>query len=262
MEIKQLGIFASVLVAFIMLSTTAFSSEAVHEGAVFFSVFSGVNWENSGTTTSVNLGGGLNSNLYEASKTYTVGPMAGLAVGYRWIFPNQIMPRRTFWIGLGLESAYTQVTSKEGRVRPLFLINTGFETLNFNYSVSSVPLLVVGQLGARIRPWCEPYLVFGTGISWNRAFDYKETPTDPDAAALPMRAMFQSHSTLGFAFMTGLGVDFRATDSTNVGIEYRYSNFGNASLNPTSQQATDEKLRLSNIHSNALLFHMTVLWSV
>lgn len=221
---------------------------------LFFSMLGGANFETSGTTASVNLAG-LVTNLYVANNHFTTGPMLGADIGYRWFFHQE-----SRWFSLAAESSYTVITSPYGKVRPLFFINANFDTLNFNYEVQSMPLFAVFTMG-RCYGWFEPYVVGGLGVSWNQAFNYNEVPTDPDATALPMRTMFRIGTRAEFAWTAGAGFGFRTTDTTNMGLEYRYTNYGNAALDPAAQQSTSQRLNLGKIQSNALLARLTITWA-
>lgn len=223
----------------------------------YFSMFGGVNWEYSGTTSAVNFGG-LATNLYVPNNdNSTTGPVVGADVGYAWA-----LAERTMFLALGVESSYTRVISPYGRVRPLFFVNPNFDTLNYNYAITSVPLFGTFKFGGIIAGFFEPYVLAGVGVSWNRAFNYNEVPTDPLATASPMRSMFQPNSETEFAYTFGGGFGFQVTRSTNLALEYRYTNYGNASLNSSLYQETTQGLSLGEIHSNALLARMTVFWAL
>lgn len=211
----------------------------------------GVSWARSGTADSVNLGGG-NVNLYQASLKVTTALLAGLGIGYRWNIDPGI------WTSLALEADYSRITSKDGMVRPLFFINTSFDTLKYNYTVRSTPLLLVAQIALRHNKF-SPYLVVGAGVSANRASQYNERPSDPNNTAAPMRAPYRPFTEVDFACVLGAGLQFRIRDSGLISFEYRYTNFGEAHYDTTTQQTTTDTLFLGTIHSNAFLLRLSLL---
>ena len=218
----------------------------------FIYLIDGASWENSGATTSVNLGG-LNTNLYEASQQAVVAPWAGLGLGFGY----QWFPYNNFLATLALEANYTRMISKAGIVRPFYFVNPAFDTLNYTYTIENIPVLLVSQLGWQVEK-ISPYFLVGLGVSWNRASQYNETPTDPNGTAAPMRAGFQKHTEGDFAYMLGFGLSYQLSLRCNFGLEYRYTNFGQASLNSTPIQTTTERLSLGVLHSNALFIRFNV----
>jgi opacity protein-like surface antigen len=257
MKLKQLkkSIRPLVCVAGVSFSALAFAGGieiAPSHSAGYVSVFGGANWITTGQTAAVNLGG-LVTNLYVGnSSTSQAGPIAGASLGYHF-------HKRRFWLNLGAESSYTQVTSPSGRVRPLFFINPTFDTLNFNYQVQAVPLFGELMLGGRFGVF-EPYAIAGAGVSWNQAYNYNEVPTNPNGTALPARTMFNSRTLTEFAWNAGVGFGLRTTRSTSLGFEYRYTNYGNLALNPAGQQGTNQTVNLGELSSNALLARVTVIF--
>lgn len=253
-EFSKLSKKMALGVSALLLSGTALAGgvEQPSPGGVYFSMLGGVNWEYSGQNAFVNLGG-ITTNLYQASKVSTTGPLVGFDIGYAWMMSQNV------WVALGGESSYTRVISPAGLVRPLFLVNPGFDTLNFTYAVSSVPIFAVFKLGFTVWHY-GLYVLAGAGIAWNKAYNYNEVPTIPSRTALPMRAMYRSNTEADFAYTAGLGILFNLTASTCLGIEYRFTNYGDASLSPTTQQTTTQGLSLGEVRSNALLARLTVKW--
>ena len=160
-------------------------------------------------------------------------------------------------LSLGLETGYTRVVDLGGRVHPLYMINPGFDTLDFHYAVSSVPLLAVSTVQFPMSSWT-PYILGGLGVSWNHASNYHEFPTDPNASALPMRCSFRSYTRLGFAYTLGAGLSYALTARTQLGLEYRFTNYGKAELNPSTEQSTTSRLPLGTISSHAALLRLSV----
>ena len=215
----------------------------------YFSLLGGVNWEQSGQTTAVNFGG-LDTNSYKPQNTYQAGPIWGIEAGRQWLVSQNA------WARLGLQASYTQVVKMSGTVRPLYYLNPDFDTLNYSYSISSIPLLVVGQLGYTLHDQWQSYVIGGLGISWNRATDYNEVPTYPANTAMAMRSMFGDNTNTAFAYTLGLGIGYLLIPTTSLGVEYRYTSYGSGRFNQNNSSTTG--LNLSNIYSNDLFVRLTV----
>lgn len=242
-----------------LLSAALVSSSAIAGGAIpaaptnhyYGEIFGGVAWtQASKRSENVTLVAPLVTNRYELSRDFVTGPVVGLGFGYIWNVSTVNS------ISLGIDSFYTRSLSKAGRVRPLYLINPGFDTLNFRYAVSSIPLLLVSRIAYHSGNWA-PYVLLGLGVSWNRASDYQETPTEPSAGALAMRSPFNPHRTLDFAYTGGVGVGYMVNNTTEVGIEYRYMNYGHARLDTSPAQSTGETLSLGDQSSHMVLLRLS-----
>lgn len=222
----------------------------------YISLYGGVGWARlslNKRSTNVTLVEPLVTNRYDFSHASRSASVVGLQYGYIW----RHLKGRMVNLSLGVETGYTSVLSPYGRVRPLYLINPGFDTLDFRYAVSSVPLLVVSMLQFPLSSWI-PYVLGGVGVSWNRGNDYQEIPTNPDATALPMRSPFRPHTIVGFAYMLGAGLSYALSAHTYLGIEYRFTSYGKAELAPSTQQATNNPLSLGTTASHALLLRLGV----
>ncbi len=222
--------------------------------SAYVALYGGVGWARS-TKRSANvmLVAPLVTNRYDFSRASRSAPVLGVEYGYLW----RRLGGHSVNVSLGLETGYTRVLSPSGRVRPLYFINPGFDTLDFRYAVSSVPLLVVSMLQFPLSSWT-PYVLGGLGMSWNRASDYQEVPTDPVAGALAIRSPFRPRTIAGFAYTVGAGVSYALSARTGLGIEYRFTSYGQARLNPSAQQTTRNRLSLGTITSNALLLRLGV----
>lgn len=234
------------------LADSAFAKNflsSLNQGDPYFSLCGGVNWERSGQTTSVNFGG-LDTNLYQPQRSYQTGPIWGVEGGRQWLFTQNA------WVSLGLQAGYTQAVNMAGTVRPLYYLNPGFDTLNYTYSIRSIPLLVVGQLGYTLRNKWQPYVIGGLGVSLNRASDYNEIPTNSGNTAMAMRSMFGDYTNTAFAYTLGLGISYLLIPSTSVGVEYRFASYGSGSFSQNNGSTTG--LNLGQIYSNNLFARLTV----
>jgi len=225
-----------------------------HGSGPYVALLGGVGWSHTTKdSTNLTLVEPLLTNRYDFSSASRFAPVVGLDYGYVWSHLGGCAVN----ISLGLETGYTRVMDLGGRVHPLYLINPGFDTLEFRYAVSSVPLLAVSTLQFPLSSWT-PYILGGLGVSWNHASNYHEFPTDPNSGALPMRSPFRSYTRLGFAYTLGAGLSYALTARTDLGLEYRFTNYGKAELNPSTEQSTTNRLPLGTISSHAALLRLSV----
>lgn len=187
-------------IGFVGLFTAALMGVASFDKTPVFSLWGGLNWENSGKTAEVNLVGSLNNQLFQPTNRYTIGPFVGIDAGERWYFNN-----RPIYLSLMGELSYTKVVSAYGVEQPQ--VGSHSDTLNYNYAISDVPLFLVGQFGW-YKGMLEGYLIGGIGLSWNTASDFKEIPTNPTSGtASASRGMFQRNTLTEFAYVIGMGAD-------------------------------------------------------
>ena len=249
MSRKKIKILFTGLCAIISSAAHAFPAE----NSGYVSLFGGAGWTKSGETTDVTLEPPITTNRYEASTAAPAAPIVGLSTGYVW----RSLGRLALNLSLGLESQYTRVLSAAGTVRPLFFINPNFDTLNFRYAVSSVPLLVVSTLQFPGERWI-PYIIGGIGFAWNKTSNYYEEPSDPNNSALPMRSPFTPRGLIEFAYTVGGGLSYSLSALASIALEYRYTNYGDAQFNPPSQEPNATRFSLGQVASNALLLRFSM----
>lgn len=214
----------------------------------YASILAGASWIDSGKETQVNFGG-LATNLYQPNSNSAIGPLVGFEAGWQW--RNQ-----KNWWQAGIQSYYSQATSKHNRVRPLYFVNPSLATLDYSYIISSTPILVVGEYGWK-KEIISPYLIAGVGISVNRALDYNEVPTDPNGSAQPMRSMFKDNTKIGIATELGLGLNYMLLPHVALNLQYDFTYYGKARTGTTSTSSSGS-LALGHIYANNLLLKLTV----
>lgn len=259
---KVISLFVTVTLIIFFISAQAnasqnnmFTTNADDMNGPYLAVYGGSAWTASNQgDTNVTLVAPSNTNRYEVSKSFKPGPILGIQYGYNW----HHLGGHSINVSLGVETGYMQTKNLGGLVRPLYSLNPNFDTLDFHYSVSSVPLMLISSVQFPLSSSWTPYVLGGLGVSWNRASDYREIPTDPNSGALPMRSPFRARTMLEFAYTIGAGLSYEINTRVHIGLEYRFTNYGKVSLNPSAQQSTSERLELGKILSNALLLRMSV----
>lgn len=242
-------------IGFVGLFTAALMGVASFDKTPVFSLWGGLNWENSGKTAEVNLVGSLNNQLFQPTNRYTIGPFVGIDAGERWYFNN-----RPIYLSLMGELSYTKVVSAYGVEQPQ--VGSHSDTLNYNYAISDVPLFLVGQFGW-YKGMLEGYLIGGIGLSWNTASDFKEIPTNPTSGtASASRGMFQRNTLTEFAYVIGMGAGIEFNEYFTMDVEYRFTGYGDAELKgrPLTNGNTSQPLPLGDVNSNAILLRLIFLF--
>lgn len=99
-----------------------------------------------------------------------------------------------------------------------------FQNYSYSYDFSRQTLLGIVKLDI-VRYNCfMPYVIGGTGISFNKASSYKEQPL---ANVTPrISPGYDSNTNSYWSYMLGLGVEYTMRDDMWVALEYNYGDFG------------------------------------
>lgn len=149
--------------------------------------------------------------FYTVNKA-AVQPMLAISAGHQWNSGTTWFPS----LRLGLEYNHGFNSKLSGDSKTL-LTDTG----TYTYKISRDTFLAVMKLGVVDIGDFQPYIVAGLGFSINRAHDFSENNTggnhDPG---------FGNNAYSDFAFVAGIGVDYRISDNLVIATEYRYSDYG------------------------------------
>ncbi len=222
----------------------------------YMSLMGGVGWSTSGKQSDVTLSIPLVVNRYEASNAFRAAPVLGLGAGVMWSHVGG----HNVDVSLGLESGYSRVLSASGEIFPLYNLSPSYDRLGFRYAVSSVPLLMLSNISFVHGSWM-PYVLWGIGMSWNRTSRYNEFPENPESSATPMRSAFAPRTVYDFAYTVGAGLGYALSVRTKLSVEYRYTDYGRAELNPSGIQSTMNRLSLGSVSSHAVLVKLSESFS-
>lgn len=193
-------------------------------------------------------------NEYDQNNETQVAPLVGGGLGYTFpgIFHQPIN------IALSLMGYFIDYDKVEGTEYPF--INSGLrDTLDYQYRAESYAAMIESRFIYSKYPF-QPFLTLGIGASWNRLFDYEETPSSPDSSAAPVPSGFDTHTQASFAYEAGLGIQHTLfTDVKNqiqwqVLLDYRYMNLGKAELGNFPAQTVDDTLKIDHLHTQAVVF--------
>ena len=147
-------------------------------------------------------------------------------------------------------------------------IEPGTSTLyQYNYNIQSQQVLAVAKLFATANlsalpshPFY-PYVSVGLGAAFNDASQFN-TSTE-ETGSVNLTPTFKSRSTTDFSYTLGLGVDTNVNQHVRVGVGYRFSDFGNASLSNGAivfnqyRYPTSFSLSVPNTYANQFIAQIT-----
>lgn len=129
-----------------------------------------------------------------------------------------------------------------------------FNNFNYSYNVQSKGLMAESRLFYAASSWSVmPYALFGIGSSWNKAYNYNESPRNLITASA--RGPISSNTSTQFAYEAGAGLSWR-NNNTIVSVEYKYQDLGDAKLGLYAIQTYNDPLMMK-LRSNQVLLNVT-----
>lgn len=161
-------------------------------------------------------------------------------------------------VSLGLDFMGTSKAEVKGTS-----LSAGVATLPYSYDVSSKALFFEQRAAYHPKqyPTWQPYLVTGFGPSWNRMSDFTGDNGQVmiNLSSIPSNASqnFSSNTESSFAYEAGLGVQHPISSHLSLSADYRYINFGKASLGGIPAYPTvTSRLSTSSIGENTVLLSL------
>lgn len=105
---------------------------------------------------------------------------------------------------------------------------------HYNYHIQTQQILALAklftttELPKTAHHPIYPYVAVGLGAAFNHAGQYNATAQE--AGSLNITPTFNSNTNTAFSYSLGLGVDTNVDQHIRIGVGYRFSSFGNASL--------------------------------
>jgi hypothetical protein len=197
-------------------------------------------------------------NKYETDSRSQVEPVVGVGVAH--IF--DCLFKMPLSISIGLSGYYNDFSKIQGTEFPF--INDGiYDSLNYQFHAESLAAMVESRLTYTSFDW-QPYAIVGVGASWNRLYDYSETPTNPSESAASSPYPFPGHTNTGFAYELGVGMqkkiylDLKYNMQYFLTLDYRYMNFGKGELGSSFAQTSNDRLHVSNLDTQALMLALKI----
>lgn len=129
---------------------------------------------------------------------------------------------------------------------------------NYNYKIKIRQFLAEAKFSYVNCGRFRPYGLVGIGPSFNKAYSFSTTVP----SLLTFTRTYDSHTTVGFTYAVGAGLDVEITNCVYLGISYRFTNFGRASLGSATIDDTSVSGTLSQSHfyANEVLAQLTFLF--
>jgi opacity protein-like surface antigen len=142
-------------------------------------------------------------------------------------------------------------------------------TYSYHYNFETQQVLATLRLLTTTYARFHPYGEVGIGAAFNHLGQYHATTTE--TGSINLTPIFDDGNTTQFSYVLGAGIDTDVSNNLRVGVGYRYSNFGSASLGKgtvilnSEQPPTFESyqapvsftLSKSNAYTNALIVHIS-----
>jgi opacity protein-like surface antigen len=129
-------------------------------------------------------------------------------------------------------------------------ISAPFYSARYQYAIQLSQLLAEVKIQHKWRQTLYPYLTAGIGSGFNSAKNFGTTVPD----YLTVTPAFANHTRSSLGYMLGLGMDTPIASNITAGIEYRFSNWGQAGPgNGVIRMRTlPDYLSQSHLYTNAL----------
>jgi len=132
------------------------------------------------------------------------------------------------------------------------------DSYNYKYKIDVRQLLFDAKFSYVNCSRFKPFAIVGLGASFNRAYSF--TTTVPPL--LTFTRDYKNKTTTGFTYAVGAGLDFEMTECLYLGVSYRFTDFGKASLGSASIDdiPVSGTLSQSSFYANQVIAQLTFLF--
>ncbi len=162
-----------------------------------------------------------------------------------------------FYLQLGFDFNQEQPFSAEGSFVQGADAQSA-DTYHYSYRIITRQLLAEGKLLYPVKKRWYPYLLVGLGASFNNSYHYR-TDVPP---LLTLTRTYSNNSTTSFSYAVGVGVDVDVISHLRLGLGYRFTDFGKASLGQGNIDGTEVSgtLTQSHLYTNEVLAQLTYIF--
>ena len=155
-----------------------------------------------------------------------------------------VAPGLTGQLGLGLAGA------SDAKLQGVTTVDGVPNIYSYTYKVNQGRLELKGKLISNYFQACQPYLSGSFGAGFNNSHDYIPISAYPLILPAPW---FASHTTVGFSYTLGLGLQTMVSPHWQLGMGYEFADWGKSFLDGDNVNY-DGGLSLTHMYSNELLF--------
>ena len=128
-----------------------------------------------------------------------------------------------------LGADYTYFSSIKARGFNTVGVEPGTSTFyRIHYQFQGQQLLAATKILTTVRETLHPYVFAGIGASFNDMYHYRATTSE--TCCINLTPMFKNDSHSKFSYAAGIGIDYDLNQHARLGLGYRFSDFGHASL--------------------------------
>lgn len=240
-----------------ILTTSSWAIENVYDGTWYLSAGAGRSFYQMDSDNFINPGPGWPDDHYYKNSIHD-GSYVDVTAGYAWT-------RFSCWFPaflLGLNYTYAFQGKVDGYVNQYNL--NQFQNYTYSYDFSRQTLMAVLKADIYKSEYgFMPYLIAGTGASFNKGSNYKEEPLMNVTPRISPGYGTGNHTS--WAYIVGAGVDFMIRDDIWVALEYNYGDFGTVDTGkgqgtPTVTGVNYSDVNLSNkVRANSVAINFTYL---
>ncbi len=255
----RLGLVAFSLASTCLCSSISFAGEsgiksfapAYRPVITAFGGYASINAGSSGTF----IGTDDNVFIYRASSD---GNNDGFGGGFLGI--EHALPWYNLFGQLGVEYSYFGAVNVNG-VHTVG-IEPGTSTLyTYGYNYQTQQVLASAKLLATAYQIYHPYVSAGIGAAFNKMSHYRALAAE--VGSLNLTPGFSGHTESDFSYSVGAGIDVDVNQNFRVGLGYRFSGFGDASLTHGAIMINNYAypvpftLRANDAYANQLIAHIS-----
>lgn len=132
------------------------------------------------------------------------------------------------------------------------------DSYNYKYKIAIKQLLLESKLSYINCTRFKPYVLVGVGSSFNKAYSFSTSVP----SLLTFTRTYKNHTSSGFTYAIGTGLDIEITNCFYVGVNYRFTDLGRVSLGSASIDdiPVSGTLSQSNFYVNQLSVQLTFLF--
>ncbi len=242
-----LSFFMSGLIVNTVYASSMGANLLNHDWQWVGTISGGAAWTNAGESQTFNLTPRIKK-AYVANKIDSTLAQGELFAGIQKPFGVE-------WKGqLGLAGALTGNTQLEGIIWDG--ANPEAANYSYHYKIRHSHLAVKGKLLKELGFWLTPWVSGSLGVSFNRSYDYNNTPLIFEARTTPN---FSNHTQTAFTYNLGAGVQKVLTNHWQIGVGYEFADWGKSELGRAYKQTLNTGLKLSHLYTHGVLLNLTYI---
>jgi opacity protein-like surface antigen len=128
-----------------------------------------------------------------------------------------------YLVQFGVEYDYFGSISESG-LNEVGFVDADFTSYNYSYRIQTQQVMGVAKALGSYRQYYHPYVSLGLGAAFNDVYNYSVTPVTTNN--LNPTPDYVDTLNTQFTYTLGIGVDTDVYEAIQLGVGYRYSNFG------------------------------------